>query len=489
MNNQLGSVLLIEDDPMHRSLIVGLLKTAGVDPTKIVWTETLKAGLDHLANSHPDAVLLDLNLPDCTGLDTLSAVNLHSPAVPVVVITGDDDEDQAILAMQLGAQDYLIKGQVDGPLMARSLHYAVERKRAERSLRCERDFAEGLIESTQALIILLDTAGHILRLNAFAAEKMGFPPGEVLGENWLQLLVPSSQQPDMQRFFEVTIAAKDTCFEAGQITTKDGDVRTIHWAARAIRDQEEHVTYVLLTGHDVTELEQAQQRALVAERLAVIGQMITGLAHESRNALQRSQACLSLLTRVIGENPKALDYADRLQTAQDYLRHIFEEVRNYAAPLRLELENSDVRQLITETWDQLASLGNGKRIQLDLNDTDLDLHCDVDRFRIQQVYRNILENAVSACDEPVNISVTWSEVDVNRSPALQTRIRDNGPGFSPEQRQQVFEPFYTTKTTGTGLGLAISKRIVEGHGGQIEIGDQSGQGAEILVTLPRRRER
>jgi PAS domain S-box-containing protein len=367
------------------------------------------------------------------------------------------------------------------------LHYAVERKRAERSLRCERDFAEGLIESAQAFIILLDTSGRILRLNAFAAETMKFPPREVLGEDWLSLLVPSSEQPVMREFFEATILARETCLETGLIRTKDGDLLTIHWAARAIRDQEDYISYVLFTGHDVTELEQAQRRALDAERLAAIGQMITGLAHESRNALQRSQACLSMLQRVIRDNPQALDYAARLQSAQDYLRHIFEQVRGYAAPLRLELEDSDVRQLISEAWGQLTDVTSGKRIQLHLNHTDRDLHCHVDRFRIQQAYRNILENAISACDDPVEITVTWSDVDMDRSPALQTRIQDNGPGLSLEQRQQAFEPFYTTKTTGTGLGLAISKRIVESHGGRIEIGEQSKQGADILVTLPRRK--
>ena len=95
MINELASVLLIEDDPIHRALIVGLLKNAGVEPAKIIWAETLKSGLDYLASTYPDAVLLDLNLPDCCGLDTLCAVNSHSPAVPVVVITGDDDEGQA----------------------------------------------------------------------------------------------------------------------------------------------------------------------------------------------------------------------------------------------------------------------------------------------------------------------------------------------------------------------------------------------------------
>src|SRR5262249_48762630 len=102
-----------------------------------------------------------------------------------------------------------------------------------------------------------------------------------------------------------------------------------------------------------------------------------------------------------------------------------------------------------------------------------------------QVLRNILENALGACADPVVITVSWSEIMLENRPALRLAIRDNGPGLSPDARQRIFEPFFTTKTHGTGLGMAIGKRIVEAHQGQISVGANGGPGAEILVTLPR----
>jgi len=112
--------------------------------------------------------------------------------------------------------------------------------------------------------------------------------------------------------------------------------------------------------------------------------------------------------------------------------------------------------------------------------------CEVDRLRLGQVFRNVLENALAACDDPVEIAVRWSAAELNGQPAVRVTLRDNGPGLGPEQRARLFEPFYTTKTHGTGLGLAISKRLVEAHGGWIEVGAEPGPGAKIIVTLPRR---
>src|SRR5262249_52165330 len=110
-----------------------------------------------------------------------------------------------------------------------------------------------------------------------------------------------------------------------------------------------------------------------------------------------------------------------------------------------------------------------------------------DRFRMIQVFLNILDNALAACRDPVEINVDWSETTINGAPAVAIAIRDNGPGFSADQRQKLFEPFYTTKTQGTGLGLAIVKRIIEAHDGVIEVGPVHDQrrGASLLITLPR----
>lgn len=107
-----------------------------------------------------------------------------------------------------------------------------------------------------------------------------------------------------------------------------------------------------------------------------------------------------------------------------------------------------------------------------------------DAGRLEQVFRNLFENSLAACTDPVRIRINCSAVHDGDQDAIAIVVRDNGPGLTPTQRERVFEAFFTTKSRGTGLGMAIVKRIVEAHGGQIIVG-QSTPGAEFILTLPR----
>ena len=246
------------------------------------------------------------------------------------------------------------------------------------------------------------------------------------------------------------------------------------------------------------ELKQAQDKLLQSERLAAIGQMMTGLAHESRNALQRSQACLEMLALEVQDRPAALDFVARIQKAQDYLHQLYEEVRDYAAPIRLRYGDHNLRKLLEQTWEHLAAQREGRDARLEFDDRDEWCFCCVDGFGIEQVFRNILENSLSACPDPVRISARFQNCRLSDGPAIQVSLADNGPGLTAEAQLRIFEPFFTAKTKGTGLGMAISRRIVEAHGGRIAIGNSERarfervpserNGAELILILPHKKQ-
>ena len=236
---------------------------------------------------------------------------------------------------------------------------------------------------------------------------------------------------------------------------------------------------------DISEAKSAQERLLQSERLAAIGQMVTGLAHESGNALARSRACLEMLALEVEDRPEAVDLVARTLLAQEHLQQLYEEVRDYASPLRLERERLNLQATWRQVWANLELLRRGRDVCLREETGGIDLDCTFDLFRVQQVIRNILENSLAACPDPVEIAVSCSEASLKGRSAVFIALRDNGPGLSVEQRQRIFEPFFTTKTEGTGLGMAIALRIVEAHGGRVVVGPGTGRGAEILITLPR----
>jgi signal transduction histidine kinase len=231
-------------------------------------------------------------------------------------------------------------------------------------------------------------------------------------------------------------------------------------------------------------LEEVQKKALQAERLAAIGEAAAGLAHESRNALQRSQACLAMLEVRIRDRPEALDLLTRLQSAQDDLHRMLEQVRAYASPIRLDLDVCDLAEVWREAWADLASLRQNREAELREEVDTLDLRCVASPFHLKQVFYNLFDNALAAAGDPVRVVVRCSPAEIEGKPAIRVAVRDNGPGFTEEQRRRVFGPFYTTKVRGTGLGLAICKRIVEAHGGRITVGEDPAPGAEVVVTMP-----
>ena len=239
------------------------------------------------------------------------------------------------------------------------------------------------------------------------------------------------------------------------------------------------------------ERELANRALRESERLAAIGQTMAALAHESRNALQRSQACLEMLAKRVKDRSEALDLIERVQRAQHDLFRLYEEVQSYAAPIRLRLQQYDLRRILQETWSHLIPHHNQVNATIREHGTDVDTTCFVDPFAIRQALRNILENALSDENSPetqhelVEIDVTWSSDKLHGQAALAISIRDNGPGLSPEQAKQIFDPFYTTKSKGTGLGMAITQRIIESHKGEIAVGPYSDRGVEIVLILPR----
>ena len=270
---------------------------------------------------------------------------------------------------------------------------------------------------------------------------------------------------------------------------KDGSQYDVELLISAVTDPQQNVTHYVSIHREVTQQKQAEERALQAERLAAIGQMVAGLAHESRNALQRSQSCLELLALELEDQPEVLDLVDRIQKAQDHLHHLYEEVRGYAAPIKLHKKVCDLAEIWRETWSHLEVMRKEKNVTLREQHNRVNLNCRVDPHAIGQVFRNILENAIAACPEPGEIVIHCAEAVLNDAPAVRVAVRDNGQGLDDEQKARVFDPFYTTKTHGTGLGMAIAKRIVETHGGNIEVGHRPPpegrtRGAEFLITLP-----
>jgi two-component system sensor kinase FixL len=472
-------ILVIEDDADTRANLCDILE---LDGHRVETAGTVAEALNRSNWREVTTIILDYRLPDGSAETLLPRLREVAPHAAVIVSTGVAGLSGAILAVQQGAADYIVKP-LDVDVLRASLARIAERQKlAQAKERSDAAFRT-LVEAAPCMIVILRADRTIQYFSPFAEALTGYKASEVLGKDCLSIIVPDAATRELltEKMAKLLTGVPTHQFES-PVLGKDQTQRWIVWNAH-ILDNYDEAPAILAVGQDITSLKQAQEKALQSERLAAIGQMMTGLAHESGNALARSQACLEMLGLAVENQPRALNLITRIQSAQDHLRQLYDEVRNYAAPMVMQMEAWNVPLIWRQAWANLAQVREAKAAILQEHTGDLDLRFLVDQFRLEQVFRNIFDNALAACPAPVKVDVTCTQAEIDGKPAIRIACRDNGPGLTAEQAARIFDPFFTTKTKGTGLGMAIARRIIEAHGGHVAIG-ASGPGAEIIITLP-----
>lgn len=327
-------------------------------------------------------------------------------------------------------------------------------------------------------------ASRIVYANAALGRMMNHEPHDLIG---LTPRIFESSRTDsfLVRQIDEALATGRSFTGESIARRKDGREFPIELHLSPVFDPKGRRTHTVATIRDISERRASEERLLQSERLAAIGKAMTGLAHESRNALQRAQASLDMLAIDLEGNEQATKFIKRIQVAQADLHRLYEDVREYARPIRIEPHPHRIDELLQQAWDELIIKRTNRETSLtEVVETE-NLTCSVEAFAIRQVFHNLLDNSLAACEKSVHIIATWSDASWRGKSALRVSLRDNGPGINSDQRTRMFDEFFTTKTHGTGLGLAISRRIIEGHGGSIEAGPNEPPGLEVIITLPR----
>jgi len=475
-------VLIIEDDADACANLRDILE---LDDFRVATAGSIAEALDIMSHESIEMIILDRRLPDGSAEEALPRLKAKAPDAAVIIITGYADLDGVITALREGADDYLLKP-VNPDLLRNTLEQIRSRQQMSLEKRRTENAFRALVEAAGCMIVIVRPDRTVAYFNSFSEELTGYRAADVLGRDFFDIFLPLDDRTRVHRVFACVLEGGNLRNYQCPLLRKDRSQAVLLWNARRLDDYSAEPV-LLAVGQDITSLKEAQERALHAERLAAIGQMVAGLAHESRNALQRSQACLEMLEIEIGENAEAQSLLGRIQKAQDQLHKLFDEVRGYVAPIQLDRCDCQLSEVWREAWESLTTQRRGRKAELRELPHTIDLHCQIDRFRMVQVFRNLLENSLAACRDPAVIEISCARTQLHGRDAVRVSVRDNGPGMSPEQRSRIFEPFFTTKTQGTGLGMPIAGRIVAAHEGDLSVGDQEHPGAELLVTLPRQK--
>lgn len=243
----------------------------------------------------------------------------------------------------------------------------------------------------------------------------------------------------------------------------------------------------------------AERRARTAERLAEIGQMTGGLAHEIRNPLSTIGMNAQLLAEGLEELPEDFEPRGRLARRLSVLRReverlggILSDFLSYAGELRLEKRAADLNAIVSELADFFMPQAQQQQVRLRADLAPGALPVDVDVGHIKQAVLNLMLNAVQAMTHQAHppaaaareLILKSERDDRGREPCARLHVIDTGPGIPAETLARIFDPYFTTKAGGTGLGLPTSRRLVEAHGGTIDVRTEPGRGTDFILSLP-----
>ncbi len=483
-------VLVIDDNPDLASNMADILQGAKELEVEVRAVPEGQAGVKLAVREGFDVAIVDVKLPDSSGVDLIRPLRAASPDGEIILITGFATVDTAISALRAGAFAFVLKS-----FRPEELISTVEQALAKVALKREREELErryrALVEAADVLIVALDRDGRIALMNPRTAALADVPATSATGELFAERYVALD---DRDRFAQAVAEARTGSrsdrgsrplaeVEAGFVERRGG-VRRIRWHLSGVRDARGELDLVYGIGLDVTERRALERRAADAEALSAMGSLALGLAHEVRNPLNAAVLQLHLLSRGLD---RLTD--DKARTAMRSrvtiiegeiarLERLLTEFLELARPRGIRHEHVDVAALVREVLEFQAEAFHSHRVDV-VTDIDDPSVAAGDPEKLRQVVINLLVNALDAMPESGTLSVRVA----NAPGSVTVEIGDTGPGIDPTILPEIFDPFFTTKEAGTGLGLSIVRKIVDQHGGRIDIDSAPGRGTRVRVEL------
>jgi len=278
-----------------------------------------------------------------------------------------------------------------------------------------------------------------------------------------------------------------------ELRLKDVD-RVIGYTLSQVKDDEGHAIGAVMFFKDLTRVEQLEERERLRDRLASLGEMAAGIAHELKNPLAGIEVMAGLLRRQVPASKDAQSLLADIISEAKLANAIVVEMLEFVRPIRLQVERTRVADILHQAITLAESKATrGESVVEVTVANDLPM-IEGDHHQLCQVFTNLVANAFDALDGKgrIAISATLGSIDEDpaftppqgATPTVVVEVADNGPGVPPELTDRIFNPFFTTKPQGSGLGLAIVRKIVDAHDGQIDVSSSPNNGTRFRVTLP-----
>ncbi len=514
MTGNIIRVLLIEDEPSDADYIRELLSEQVPPRYETEIRDRLQSGIERLKQGGIDVLLLDLSLPDSHGFNTVSVTTSLLPHIPIIVLTGIDDENMAIEAVKVGAQDYIIKGQVGADLLSRAIRYAIERKKlldcqeAQKSLQeSELKFRSLFNFLPQAITLSEIATGKLIDVNDMFCKTTQYSRKEVMGRFITELGLYS--QKDRDRFLNELMVSAKTCGFEMDLRIKNGSIINTRMFARNIQLGKQ--SFLLTIYINITEQKRLESQLQQAQKMEALGTLVAGVAHEINNPnnfitlnapmLHKAWQSIFPVLEQYYDNTGDFDVGGLpftmmrermpqllagISEGSGRIKKIVSDLKRFAQPNELlPFEPVDVNGVVKSSLTLVSNLlknaTNNFKVEYGQNIPKVNGNYQ----QLEQVIINLVQNACQALPDRskgIYVSTVYQEM----SDTVLIKVRDEGVGIPVESLSKVMDPFFTSRRSsgGTGLGLSVSSSIIKEHSGELTISSEEGKGTTFLVALP-----
>jgi signal transduction histidine kinase len=483
-SEQKRKVLVIDDNQIVNKVIADYLKEYGFI---VGQAYDGPSAIEMFEKEKHDLVFLDYRMPEMDGMEVLKEIkNLDANAF-VIFMTGEGSEDVAVTAMKSGAVDYLTK-----PISYLGLAHLAGKWIKEHDLLLEniklkaiseahKNYIVSITETLGEAVITTDPLGRINFMNSTAIRlwgATGSPSGQDIGTLFHNVHrdifteLNSALDEGIDRYeVECLFKRLDGCTFPGFMTASRLNIDPYH-------------DYIVVVVRDLSDIDEMRRRMINTEKLASLGKVVEGVAHEIRNSLTSLGGFSRRLGKVIqdsGEPKLYLDYImDDVRRLENVIQEI-EEYVNYTKIHKPQFVQLDIRVVIDEAIQQIFANGAFPGIRYMVNTPDGLPHIQADRGFMIEAFGNLIKNACEAMGLEGLL-----EINVEIDPEyMVVDLIDTGKGISPDEIKEIFNPFFTTKQKGAGVGLTKVYMILEEHGGYITVKSTVGKGTRMRVYLPR----
>jgi two-component system sensor histidine kinase HydH len=357
------------------------------------------------------------------------------------------------------------------------LVYIVQRYRSARSsLSRMKIFSDNLMENMPVGLVAMDNNERIISVNPAAQLLLKFKIKEARKGYAGHVL--SGQLNDLVKAMRLK---KKLVEKEIQIKDDIGKTTLLDVVVSPLVNKDGSSLGSLMILRDLTEIGQLKAEIEINKRLAAIGRLAAGVAHEIRNPLSSIKGYATFFKEIFDKESENHDIADVMIKEVDRLNLVVSELVELAKPIQMSKKPVNVKEIIIESIKLIEHDAKNKQISIDmdLNDEINDIHADQDRLK--QVLLNLYLNAIQSMENSGKLSIKLSR---NISQQVLIRVSDTGSGIRKEDLSDIFEPYFTTKLSGTGLGLAIVNNIIKAHNGAVDVKSEPGRGTSFTIILP-----